>query len=98
MKYKPETTLGRLRLLEGCPIIVKAPPAHFLPATMSAVKPGDHVQFTTLNVEAWGIVLDVDRGAVYPIRIEYATKSGDKRIVSFSPDEFITFKLKGYQP
>lgn len=98
MKYKPTTDLEALRRKEGKPIHVKCRPAHFLEPVLSLVRQGNHVQFTTAHLDVWGVVLDIDHGAVYPIRIEYHTSSGDKRIVSFSPDEFITFKLKGYQP
>jgi hypothetical protein len=84
-----------LRLLEGKRMAVKKPREHFEEPTISLVNKGDHVQFTTAHMEVSGVVLDIDHGAVYPIRVEYHTASGDKRIVSFSPNEFTTFKLKG---
>lgn len=52
------------------------------------LRKGGRYRFSTAHIDAVGDVLDIDHGAVYPVRMEYKTASGDKRIVSFSPDEF----------
>lgn len=58
------------------------------------LRPGTRIQFSTKIIEASGTVLSIDRGAVYPIKVEWFTADGDKRITSFSPDEFITLTIK----
>lgn len=58
------------------------------------VVPGTRIQFRTKFIEASGVVLSIDHGAVYPIKVEWFTADGDKRITSFSPDEFITLAIK----
>ena len=58
------------------------------------LSPGTRITFSTKFIEASGTVLSIDHGAVYPIKVEWFTTDGDKRITSFSPDEFITLTIK----
>lgn len=55
---------------------------------------GDHITFGTKGgtcVEA-GCILEVDKCAVLPLRVEHVTEGGDKRIERFHPKEFKYFK------
>lgn len=55
--------------------------------------PGSRIKFATKNIASTGQVLSLDWAAVYPLKVEWVTPQGDKRITSFSPDEFIKLVL-----
>lgn len=50
---------------------------------------GSRIKFATPNIAATGQVLSLDWSAVYPLKVEWFTPQGDKRVTSLSPDEFI---------
>ena len=83
MKYTPITDFTVLRICGGLPLLVHR----------SVVHAGDSVLFSTALLDARGVVLAIDQGAVYPLRIQYTSKTGDSRIQAFTPNEFLTFQL-----
>lgn len=58
----------------------------------AAVTVGARVRFSTRCVYADGIVLGIDHGDTYPIKLEYY-REGDKHVTTFHPDEFFSFEL-----
>lgn len=62
----------------------------------SKVLKGARVQFSTaIHTDVTGTVLSVDHGASYPLKVEWFTHDGDKRIGSFHPDEFHNLTILG---
>ena len=94
--YMPITDFSTLRRLAKMPERFRAYTDKALAEGGAPVwlRPGTRIQFNTKIIEASGTVMSIDRGAVYPIKVEWFTADGDKRITSFSPDEFITLTIK----
>lgn len=92
MKYAPVAHYGLLRKLEELPLHVYHTGVHG-DVYVSAVRVGNNVRFSTALLDVSGVVLAIDHGAVYPLRIQYTSKTGDSHIQAFTPNEFLTFQL-----
>ena len=87
MRREPVTDLGLLRVMPERMGVLTSNGLVWL-------APDVHIKFITRTVEAYGKVLSIDHGAMYPIKVEWFTKDGDKRITSFSPDEVTSITVK----
>jgi hypothetical protein len=73
-------------------LYILARPGILNPVDSIPVSEGDEIHFITPQIEAMGKILSIDLGALLAVKVEYHNDAGDKRIVSFNPDEFISIE------
>ena len=75
------------RAAQGQPIIV--PGTQLLGGQAVALQAGKTYRFSTQTIVGTGLVLEVDHALDFPIKLQYNSPYGDRRIVRFNPGEFI---------
>lgn len=64
-----------------------------IPILDCEVNCGDYVKFSTAYSEGTGTVLEIDHGAMYPVKIQYTASNGESIINTFEVSEFITLTI-----
>lgn len=92
MTWAPLEKLSDILAAEGTPIRVSGD--NLLNAWGDVLlEVGQTVSFSTSSIDGRGKVLALDHGALYPVKLQYKVLSGDSRITSFSPDEFMYLRV-----
>ena len=54
---------------------------------------GERVQFSTQLFTGLGTILEIDHGAMYPVKIQYTASNGESVINTFEASEFIALTI-----
>ncbi len=87
--WKP-LSFTEARAAAGQPI--KVPGSQLLGGKPVDLQAGKTYRFSTRNIEGTGLVLEVDHSLDFPIKLQYNSPYGDRRIVRFNPGEFMYLK------
>ena len=92
MTWAPLEKLSDILAAEGTPLRVSGD--NLLNAVGDVLlEVGQTVSFSTSSIDGRGKVLALYHGALYPVMLQYKVLSGDSRITSFSPDEFMYLRV-----
>ena len=92
MSWAPLEKLSDILAAEGAPL--RVPKRRLLNADADVLLDvGQTVLFSTAHIDGRAKVLELDHGAVYPVKLQYNAPNGDSRITVFSPDEFMYLRV-----